>query len=519
MNDLSAIIGNLSPAKRELLALRLKKKKAAEQMRAQAIPRRGETGSHPPLSFAQQRLWFLDQLDPDTSVYNIPAALRLSGPLDLAALKRSLNEVIRRHEVLRTSFKLMDAGVVQVIAPPLAYGIETINLSADADREKNAEVLAQQEAQRPFNLEHGPAWRASLLRLDVEEHILLFTMHHIIYDGWSAQVLVGEVTTLYEAFTRGETSPLPELPIQYADYAVWQRKWLTNDVVESQLEYWKQHLSDKVCPLGLPADRPRPLVRSFRGASQSWTFSAKLSEALKELGRQEGATLFMVVLAALKALFHYYSRQDRITIGAPVAHRHRAETQSLIGLFLNTLVLCTDMSGDPGFRELLKRVREVSLGAHAHQDVPLEKLVEALQPERSLSGQPLFQVTYTLQTAGKGVMRLSGLVVRPVKLANETAQFDLVVNGVDSEYGLAGVFEYSTDLFDGATIALMAQHFGEILNLVVAQPEMRLSQIEESLAEAERQQEHLREQEYKQACLQKFMSVKRKGVRAESLSS
>src|SRR6266404_1019565 len=327
-----------------------------------------------------------------------------------------------------------------------------------------AEVLAQQAAQRSFNLERGPAWRASLLRLGAEEHVLLFTLHHIICDGWSTEVLVREVTMLYEAFTRGQPSPLPELPIQYADYAVWQREWLTSDIVESQLQYWKQQLGGKLCPLELPTDRPRPLVQSFRGATQSWALSAELSEALKGLGRQEGATLFMVVLAALKALFHYYSRQHRITIGAPVAHRHRVETHNLIGLFLNTLVLCTDMSGDPSFRELLKRVREVSLGAHAHQDVPLEKLVEALQPERNSIGQPLFQATYTLQSAGEADSKLSGLVVRPLKLTNETAQFDLVVNGVESKYGLAGAFEYSTDLFDAATVARMSEHFGEILN-------------------------------------------------------
>jgi len=519
MTNLSEIIANLSPAKRELLALRLKKKQGADQAHAQEIPRRTNAVSNPPLSFAQQRLWFLDQLDPDTSAYNIPAALHLSGRLDLAALERSINEVIRRHEILRTSFKLGDGGPVQVIAPELAYKIETIDLSADTEREMKAEVLAQQEAQRSFNLEQGPAWRASLLRLGAEEHVLLFTMHHIICDGWSTEVLVREVTMLYEAFTLGQPSPLPELPIQYADYAVWQREWLTSDIVESQLQYWKQQLSDNLYPLELPADRPRPLVRSFRGATQSWAFSAALSEALKGLGRQEGATLFMVVLAALKALFHYYSRQDRITIGAPVAHRQHAETQSLIGLFLNTLVLSTDMSGDPSFRELLKRVREACLGAHAHQDVPLEKLVEALQPERSSNGQPLFQATYTLQSVGETDSKLSGLVVRPLNLVTETAQFDLVVNGMESKYGLAGVFEYSTDLFDSATVTRMAEHFGEILNRVVAQPEIRLSQIEESLAERERQQQVVKEQEYKQACLQKLMNVKRKSVRSDSLSS
>ena len=486
MDNLAAVINKLSPAKRELLARRLKKTPAG-------IPRRVETGSHPPVSFAQERLWFVQQIDPETAAYNIPAALQLSGPLGVIALQHSLQEVIRRHEILRTSFKLVDSTVVQVIASALSFELETIDLSAEADREARVRMLAREKAQQPFKLDEGPAWRATLVRVGDEEHVLLFTMHHIICDGWSSDVLVREVTMLYEAYTHEWTSPLPELPIQYADYVVWQREWLSGEVVAAQVDYWKRQLHGKVEPLELPVDRPRSSSQSFRGASQSWEFSAELSQALKVLGREEGATLFMVVLAALKALLHYYSSQQQITIGAPVAHRDRAETQPLIGLFLNTLVLSTDMSGDPSFRELLQRVREVSLGAHAHQDVPLEKLMEVLQR----SGQPLFQATYTLQNVADDDIELSGLIARPLKVENETAQFDLVVNGIDSKSGLVGVFEYSTDLFDAATIARMTDNFGRILNAVVARPEIRLTELKQQLAALERQ-------EYEEACRQKL---------------
>lgn len=489
MDNLASLINNLSPAKRELLALRLKKTPA----RLDGIPRRTETGSHPPVSFAQERLWFVQQIDPDTVAYNIPAALQLSGSLDVSALERSLQEVIRRHEILRTSFQLINSAVVQVIAPSLSFSLEIIDLSEDADREQKVQAHVREQAAQPFKLDEGPAWRASLLRLGREEHVLLFTMHHIICDGWSSDVLVREVTMLYGAYTHGRVSPLPELPIQYADYVVWQRGWLSGEVVGAQLDYWKKQLHGKVEPLELPTDRPRSSSQSFRGASQSWEFSAELSQALKALGRSEGATLFMVVLAALKALLHYYSGQQQITIGAPVAHRDRAETQPLIGLFLNTLVLSTDMSGDPGFRELVQRVREVSLGAHAHQDVPLEKLMEALHR----NGQPLFQATYTLQSVASDRVELSGLTARPLKVENETAQFDLVVNGIDSKSGLVGVFEYSTDLFDAATVARMADNFGRILNAIVAQPAIRLSELKQQLAAFERQ-------EYEEACRQKL---------------
>lgn len=493
MDNLAAVINKLSPAKRELLARRLTRLNTP----AAGIPRRVETGSHPPVSFAQERLWFVQQIDPEMAAYNIPAALQLSGPLDVVALERSLQEVIRRHEILRTSFRLVDSTVVQVIAPALSFELETIDLSAEADREVQVRTLAREKAQQPFKLDEGPAWRATLVRVGDEEHVLLFTMHHIICDGWSSDVLVREVTMLYEAYTHGRTSPLPELPIQYADYVVWQREWLSGEVVAAQVDYWKQQLQGKIEALELPVDRPRSSSQSFRGASQSWGFSAELSQALKVVGRDEGATLFMVVLAALKALLHYYSGQRQITIGAPVAHRDRAETQPLIGLFLNTLVLSTDMSGDPSFRELLRRVREVSLGAHAHQDVPLEKLMEVLQPDRDGNGQPLFQATYTLQTVAADAVESSGLIARPLKVENETAQFDLVVNGIDSRSGLVGVFEYSTDLFDAATVARMGDNFGRLLNAIVARPEIRLTELKQQLADLERQ-------EYEEACRQKL---------------
>jgi len=340
-----------------------------------------------PTSFAQQRLWFFDELERASSVYNIPSAFRLTGPLNVAALEQSLNEIVRRHETLRTTFAVEDGQPMQVIAPALAVTLGVVNLRelGKIEREAEARRLAAEEAQRPFDLAHGLLVRLSLLRLDEEDHVLLLTMHHVVSDGWSMEVFFRELSVLYEAFSARKPSPLPELPIQYADFAVWQREWLRGEVLQAQLFYWRKQLDGAPAVINLPSDRHRPALQSYRGERQSFELSKELTHGLKALSRKEDVTLFMALLAGFQTLLHRYTGQDDIAVGSPIANRNRAEIEGLIGFFVNTLVLRTDLSGNPSFQELLRRIREVALAAYAHQDLPFEKLVEELQPKRDLS--------------------------------------------------------------------------------------------------------------------------------------
>jgi amino acid adenylation domain-containing protein len=459
-------------------------KMVGEDLQSLPIARisRNETLS---LSYAQQRLWFLDQLEPNSSLYNIPAAVRLRGTLDLTALTQSFSEVIRRHESLRTRFGLVNRIPVQIIDEAPEFTLSVLDLSTEAD----ARRVAMEESQRPFDLAAGPLLRARVLRLSEQEHMLLCTMHHIISDGWSMEVLTRELTTLYEAYAKGEPSPLPELPIQYADYAHWQREWLQGEVLEQQLNYWKQQLSGGPAVLELPTDYPRPAVQTFRGAHQSLTLPAKLTTELKALTQREGVTLFMTLLAAFQTLLSRYSGQDEIVIGTPIAGRNRAETESLIGFFINTLVLRTDLSGNPSFEELLRRVREVALGAYAHQEVPFEKLVEELQPERDMSRAPLFQVMVVLQNAPVAeVAKIEGLEVIREGGESGTAKFDLMLSVSETSDGrLQTLWEYNTDLFRSRTIDRMMDHFEVLLNAVVSNPAQQLSALM-LLRDEERQQ-------------------------------
>jgi acyl carrier protein len=433
-----------------------------------------------PLSFAQQRLWFIDQLDPDTHLYNIPAAVRLGGQLNLAALEQTLSEILRRHEVLRTVFAEVDRQPVQVIREAGAMRLEVTDLSVLPQQEREAEArrLAREEAQRAFNLATGPLMRASVLRLGDEEHIILFTMHHIISDGWSMGVLVREVATLYSAFHSGEPSPLAELPVQYADYAHWQRGWLQGEVLEQHLSYWRGQLADAPAVLELPTDRQRPAVQTFNGASQSFMLSTELAQGLKDLSRREGVTLYMTLLAAFQTLLYRYSGQEDILVGSPIANRNRGETEALIGFFVNTLVLRSRINPAGSFRELLRQVRETALGAYTHQDVPLEKLVEELQPERSLSHSPLFQVVFTLQNTPMEALELPGLSLSSISDQRQSAKYDLVLNMVDLEQGLVTSLEYNTDLFDASSITRMLIHFERLLESIVSLPGESLSALE-----------------------------------------
>ncbi|HEY2738502.1 MAG TPA: condensation domain-containing protein, partial [Thermoanaerobaculia bacterium] len=410
------------------------------------------------MSFAQQRLWFLDQLDPGNAAYNIPLAVCLQGELNVHALEGALREVERRHEVLRTRFVVHGNEPRQVIDAPHSWQLQRVDLEGlpAGALEREQTRLAEAEARAPFELSRGPLWRAVLLSVGAREHVLLLTQHHIVSDGWSQGVLVREVTALYAALaegTTGQPSPLAELPVQYADFAAWQRSWLTGDVLEGELQYWRDRLSGAPPVLELPADRPRPAVQSFRGAVRPLSLSPELSAALAALSRREGATLFMTLVSALGVLLSRLTGQADLTLGTVVAGRRRLEIENLIGFFVNTLVLRPDLSAAPRFPELLARVRREALDAYAHQDLPFEKLVEDLAPERSLSATPLFQVMFAWQNVAVGDVALPGLRLAPLKLLDEVAKFDVSLSLQETGGVIGGSVSYSTDLFDGTTIA------------------------------------------------------------------
>jgi hypothetical protein len=369
---------------------------------------------------------------------------------------------------------------VQIIAPSTTLNLHVVDLRSLSDSERAAEVESRvtHEMGQPFDLTRGPLLRATLLHLEAEDYVLLFTLHHIVSDDWSKGVLVREVAALYEAFSGGLPSPLPEPSIQYADYAQWQRRWMSGEVLESQLDYWKRQLGGDPPVLHLPTDHTRPATQSFRGAHEPVRLSPALTEKLKALSRQEGATLFMTLLAAFKTLLYHYANQEDIVVGTPIANRTRAEIEDLIGFFVNTLVLRTDFSGNPTFRQLLARVREVTLGAYTHQDLPFEKLVEELQLNRDPGRTPLFQVVFTLQNAPMPPLELVGLTLSAQSVDSGTAKFDLVLNMADTEQGLAGWLEYNCDLFEAATIARMRGHFERLLNSIVAEPDAQLDDLE-----------------------------------------
>ncbi|HEX2268956.1 MAG TPA: amino acid adenylation domain-containing protein [Pyrinomonadaceae bacterium] len=478
---------NISKAKSDLLQRYLLGDLKQPLATPSAIERRARNNSAP-LSFGQERLWFLDQLEPNSSFYNTPAAMRLAGPLDVAALEQSLNEIVRRHEVLRTSFTNVDGRPEQVIAATLEVKLELLDLRGlpESERRSEASRLINEEAARPFNLREAPLFRAGLLRLAEDEHVLMVNMHHIISDDWSLGVLFREISSLYEAFSTGKSSTLPELPIQYADYAAWQREWLSGATLEKQLRYWKEQLSGELPVLELPADHPRPAVQSFRGARQSISLPKDLSAGIKSLGQREGATLFITLLAAFKVLLYRYTGQEDVLIGSAIANRHRAETEGLIGFFVNTLPLRTHLSGNPTFLTLLSRARETALGAYSNQDLPFEKLVRELQPERDISRNPLFQIMFALQNPPAPALDLQGFRLQPVEIDKSTAQFDLAFFVWEETGEVHAATEYSTDLFEAATIERMLGHFRVLVEAIVSNPDRRLSDLP-ILSEAEKE--------------------------------
>ena len=444
-----------------------------------------KTTTEHPLSFAQQRIWFINKLEPNSPAYNIAIAIRIKGQLNEVALAQSLKEIIRRHKVLRTSFKALNGEPVQVILEREAE--DRGRYFPLPNSESEIQSFLVQEGQQPFDLAEVGLFRTKLLRLDAQESILIITIHHIIFDGWSAGVLIREVAALYKAFLTGEPSPLPELTIQYVDYAYWQREWLKGEILESQLAYWKQQLGGNLPVLNLPTDYPRPTVSTFRGARQTLVLPEVLRGEIKELSQQEGVTLFMILLAAFKTLLFRYTHQDDILVGSPIANRNLAEIQGIIGFFVNTLVLRSNLSGNPCFKELLKRIRRVALDAYSHQDLPFEKLVEELQPDRSLSHTPLFQVMFALQNFPMPNLEVAGLNLQVQEVDTGTAKFDLTLFVEDRGRELVAIFEYNTDLFKATTITRMLGHFQTLLEGIVANPNQRLSDLP-LLTEVERNQ-------------------------------
>ncbi len=467
----------LSEAKRALLQRYLRGDLPQETGAAGAITWRA-SGSPAPLSLGQQQMWLLAQLAPDSPVYNECVTIHLPGPLDGAALEQSFNEIIRRHEAWRTSFPLVDGQPIQMIHPPSTRTLPMVDLRylPETEREAEARRLATEDARILFDLAHGPLLRATLMRLGDAEHRLFLTLHQIIFDGVSLYwVFLPELRALYESFLSGKPSPLPDLPIQYADFAVWQRQWLQGDMLADQLAYWKQQLADAPTVLKLPTDRPHPPVQTYRGSMRPFALSKRLTDSIKALSRQEGVTQFVALLAAFNTLLYRYTGQDDLLIGTSTAGRKRSEIQGLMGFFLNTLVLRTNLSGNPTFRELLVRVREVTNSAFAYEDVPFEYLVKELHPERNLALSPLFQVMLTLEPPLPVLP--SAWTLTQMDVETDTAKFDLYLELDDRPEGLIGRFEYSTDLFDAATIDRMVRHWQTLLEGIVADPERRLSEL------------------------------------------
>ena len=488
MSDLSERISGLSPEKLELLLKRLEKR-VAPNLPPQVIPRRQIRSPRAPLAYAQERMWVLYQLDPSSSAFNISMAVRLEGNLNLAALKRALGALVRRHEVLRTTFDVTADGghPFQSVHPPPSYWplplTDLAHLPPPARNDEMKRLIAAEAAHR-FDLENGPTFRTALLRLGATEHVLLLSLHHIIADGWSLGILVRELTVLYESAVARVASPLPALAIQYADFAVWQRQWLQGEVLEKQIDYWRRQFADLPNALELPTDYPRRAVQSFRGGREYFSLSEKLSKELKELGQHEGATLFMTLLAAFQLLLHQYSGQDDIVVGSNIANRNRGAVEKLIGFFVNNIMLRTSLAGNPTFRELLRRTRDVTFGAYAHQDVPFEMLLEAIPMQRHEDLVPPFQVMVVFQNAPFPTVEVNGLKLSLLDSSTETSNFDLALFMNERGGQLSGGLHYNTDLFTTATSKRLVERFQNLLQEIAENPDVDIASLSmETLAE------------------------------------
>ncbi|QLE40068.1 amino acid adenylation domain-containing protein [Nostoc sp. C052] len=471
MSDLLKRLEALSPEKRELVLQKLKKQQQSTLLtsvsREQPLP----------LSFAQQRLWFLDQLEGENCVYNVPFFWQIKGFLNISALEQAIKEIVQRHEVLRTSVCIVDESPIQVIHPHLQLTMQVLDWRqlTEENQLSKAQQLAKEELQQPFNLSNPPLLRVKLLQLSDQSNLLLLVIHHIVCDGWSIDIFRRELFSLYTAFCTGEPSPLTELTLQYADFAHWQRQWLQGKVLETQLNYWQKQLAAVPPLLELPTDRTRPSVQSFRGRSEFLKLNQDLTQKLKRLSQESGTTLFMTLLAAFTLLLSRYSGQEDIIVGSAIANRNRRETETLIGFFVNTLALRTNLQGNPTFLELLERVKQVTLDAYDHQDLPFEKLVDELGLERSLSHHPLFQVAFGVQTQTQQQLEINGLTLTRFTWENTTTLFDLSLIFRETPQGLTGEWEYGTDLFEAKTIQRMAGNFAVLLQGIVDNPHQTIN--------------------------------------------
>ena len=479
MSDLSKLLAEISPEQRELLLLRLGKKKAlTEDPSSNRIVHQDEGHRFYPLSYGQLRLWFVEQLNPGSPVYNVYFAFRLKGPLNLTALDQSFNKILSRHEILRATFTTVNDQPVQIIAPHISISVPVVDLSElpyhDREAQLTQRILA--ETRRPFDLSSGPLFRITLLKLEEQEHVLQVTVHHIVSDGWSLEILLGELSSWYKFFTTGGDPPNP-LTLSYLDYVNWQKQKIESEMLKDQLPYWRKQLGGAMPVMNLPTKGTRPTTQTFNGTNQEFLISPTLTQALKALSKREGITLYMTLLAAFQALLYRYTGHDDILVGSPTAGRSRIETEALIGMFVNTLVLRSDLSGDPTFRTMLARVREMALGAMAHQDLPFEKLVEDLQPERSLSHMPLFNVVFVFQKDMNRRFEMVGLNTTRLRIEGAAAKFDLTLYLTEGSDSLEGVLEYNTDLFTDDTITRMIGHFQTLLEGIVAQPDRRIGSL------------------------------------------
>jgi Condensation domain len=507
-DDLTQRLSSLSPAKRALL-LQAMRKEAGRSERPQIISRR-EKREQAPLSFAQQRLWFLSQLEPNTAAFNFPLAARLTGTLRVAALERCFNEIIRRHEILRTTFVQPGEQPVQVINPPAALSLVTESLEhlPVSEREEEAQRLHLIEAQQPFGLSRGPLLRIRLLRLSEREHVLLLTLHHIVWDGWSAGIFVKEVSALYSAFVMNQPSPLPELAIQYADFALWQRQRLQGAALEEHLNYWYPRLRNAP-RLELPIKRAG--TDRSRGARLSLSVPSELGKAIRDLSRTEGVTTFMTLLAAFKLLLSRYSEQDDVVIGADVANRTTFETEQLIGFFVNQLVLRTNLGENPTFRELLDRVRQVAAGAYAHQDLPFDVLVQKMKVKRNPHEHPFYQVKIVFQNFPIRSLELPELQFELLQMRERVPQLDMILFLWDQDHEVGGQLEYDTGVFSEESMHNLLRHYLRLLESIVTSPDARLDQLEIFTRE-ELEERRLRAGQLVRSNRQKLITTRRTAV-------
>ena len=512
IDNRSERLRNLSPAKRMLL-LKALQNEAVRAEESRTIPGRPEDGPAR-LSFAQRRLFFIDQLYPDNPAYNMPAAVRLRGPLQVSVLERSFNEEVRRHEILRTTFVIANGEPVQVISPATPVQLPLVDLSeiAGSELESTARELAKREGQRPFDLAQGPLVRMTVLRLSDSDHIAVLTMHHITSDAWSIDIFLRELSILYENFSMEHPSPLPELSIHYADYAHWQTQQFQETRLDQQLEYWKKQLSGATAIPELPTDLARPIMQTYHGSQHYLFFDKGLLERLEGLSRRTNVTLFMLLLAVFKVLLYCFTGHPDVVVGSPVDNRQRIELEGLIGFFLNTLVLRTDLSGNPQFEELLARVREVVLGAHAHQELPFEMLVKSLQPERDLGRPLLFQVWFLYEIAPASTARSASIEMSGFQVDYGFSHYDLRLNLIETPEGISGAFEYNTDLFLATTIKRLALQFESLLGLIAEHPEMKLDELSVALSEDERQRRLETQRQQKQANLDRLTNIRRRAI-------